>query len=341
MTRAGLLAACAISILSCGACGGDEGAGTSDHGRASATHVLVEARRGPVGVVVKTDTPEPRFGDRVLLEITIDAEPRVTVQPLDFPGRMGHLLRAGRKDPPSKAGGPTVYGLLVQPERTGLNIAKLPEIVFEIGEGEGAGTVEVLPIPSFELTVAGLSSEERPALADVGDPLPPVPLPERDRGMLTLWVAIGGATVLLALTGLVWWQRRRTDAWTPPPVDPVEEARRAFDALLRRGLIDRGEYGEFYVGLTGIVCKFIERTTGIHAQEETTEEFLRDVEHHEAFPVERRRGLQRFMESADLVKYAAQVPDRDDVREAVDAAFAFCKIDTRPGVPGPSPAETA
>ena len=317
----------ALVLASCG----EDRTDRVDGGEAAATHLLVEARRGPVGVTVKSDTVEPRFGDRVRLEITIDHEPRVKVRPVEFPGRMGHLLRAGRKDPPRDAEGPIVYGVLVEPERTGANIGKLPQIVFEIESGEGAGAVDVLEIPSFELTVAGLAADERPALADLGAALPPVPLPERDRGLLTLWVAVGGAAVLLALTGVVWWQRRRVKVWTPPPIDPVEEARAALDALLRRGLIDLEAFGLFYVELTGIVRKFIERTTGVQAPEETTEEFLRDIDDHQSFPVERRRALERFLEAADLVKYAAQIPGREEIREAVDAAFAFCGIETTPG----------
>ena len=95
-----------------------------------------------------------------------------------------------------------------------------------------------------------------------------------------------------------------------------------------KGLVEKGAFAAFYVELTGIVRLFIERTTGVDAPDRTTEEFLREVEGHEAFPVQKRQALGRFLEAADLVKYAAQVPGSNDVDEAVAAAYVFCRLNS-------------
>ncbi|MAG57603.1 MAG: hypothetical protein CMJ83_15025 [Planctomycetes bacterium] len=331
MTRVGTGIGLAL-VLALAGCADDRGGEQFDS--SGATHVLTEASRGPVKVVVRTDTAAPRFGDKILLAIEIAYESRVTLAPIEFGARLGHLLRRGRRDPEFTGTSPRIYGVIVQPELTGTNVVKLPGIAFEINSGEGAGTAQLLDIPAFEIEVEGLPPDEQPQLADVGGPVPPVPLPPKERGSLTMWVAIGGATILLLLGGGAWAFRRRRVVWTPPPIDPVAEARRALEALLARRLVEGGEHGLFYVELTGIVRVFIERTTGVRAPEETTEEFLRDIERNDGFPPERRRALARFLEAADLVKYAAQIPGSDEVNESVDAAFAFCGLDTRPALVG-------
>lgn len=327
MIRGGL--GLVVIALACTACGDDpmdEPSIVSEV--AAATHVLAEASLGPVKATVRTDATSPRFGDRFQIVLEIVHGPRVRLEPVEFTDRIGHFRRVGRRDPPRTESGPVVYGLRVEPERTGTNIGTLPPVVFEILEGEGAGTVHALRVPTFEMEVAGLTEDEKPSLADVGDPLPPVPLPARERGMLTLWVALAGGAVLLVLTGFVWWQRRRRTTWTPPPIDPRAEARRALEELIAKRLVEIGAFGIFYVELTGIVRLFIERTTGVQAPDQTTEEFLREVEGHEAFPADRRHALARFLEAADLVKYAAQVPGRVEIDEAVDAAYTFCGLKT-------------
>ena len=103
------------------------------------------------------------------------------------------------------------------------------------------------------------------------------------------------------------------------------------DAVL--AAVEAGEFGLFYVELTGIVRVFVERTTGVKAPDQTTEEFLHEAEHHGAFTEVRRQALQRFLEAADLVKYAAQVPGSHEVTEAVDSAHAFCQQEAEQGAP--------
>ena len=67
---------------------------------------------------------------------------------MEFTDRIGHFRRVGRKDPPRVEGGPVVYGLRVEPERTGANIGKLPPIVFEV-----TGTMSLRASEGFRRTV--------------------------------------------------------------------------------------------------------------------------------------------------------------------------------------------
>ena len=80
---------------------------------------------------------------------------------------------------------------------------------------------------------------------------------------------------------------------------------------------------QFYVELTAIVRRYIERTKGIRAPEQTTQEFLLEISRRKDFPAEQSRRLKSFLEAADLVKFAAHQPREEDIEESFRRARAF------------------
>ena len=117
----------------------------------------------------------------------------------------------------------------------------------------------------------------------------------------------------------------------PPRRTPEEIAHSELALLLAEQLPARGLVKEFYLRLTGIVRQFIEGTTGLRAPEQTTEEFLRDMRTGEVFSVERSARLKEFLEAADMVKYAGQQPNEDQIELSIARAREF--IDVRPASP--------
>ena len=89
-------------------------------------------------------------------------------------------------------------------------------------------------------------------------------------------------------------------------MSPIERAWAELQRLLSRNLPGKGLYKDFYVELTMVVRRYIERTHGIHAPEQTTQEFLLAAAKHPLFKREVLAQLQTFLESADLVKFAGQ-----------------------------------
>ena len=83
----------------------------------------------------------------------------------------------------------------------------------------------------------------------------------------------------------------------------------------------------FYVELTAVVRRYIERTTGILAPEQTTEEFLVEISRKETFRPEERGRLKHFLESADLVKFAAHEPRKEDLEESFERAKVFVGLE--------------
>ena len=92
---------------------------------------------------------------------------------------------------------------------------------------------------------------------------------------------------------------------------------------LRRSDLAASDVKLFYVELTGIVRRYIERTKGVRAPEQTTQEFLDEISRRKDFPAEQSRRLRSFLEAADLVKFAAHQPHKEDIEESFRRAEAF------------------
>ena len=110
-----------------------------------------------------------------------------------------------------------------------------------------------------------------------------------------------------------------------PQLTPRELASRELEKLWRDEAT-REDVKIFYVRLTAIVRKYIEGTTGVHAPEQTTEEFLREIGAGARFSPEERQRLKDFLESADLVKFARFLPQSTEVQEAYERARRFVGV---------------
>ena len=107
-------------------------------------------------------------------------------------------------------------------------------------------------------------------------------------------------------------------------MSPIERAWVELDRLLKKGLPGRGRYKDFYVELTMVVRRYVQRKYGIKAPHLTTEEFLREFR-------DEGRGmrdeLRKFLESADMVKFAGVEATPEMADEATDSARGYLKSD--------------
>ncbi len=87
-------------------------------------------------------------------------------------------------------------------------------------------------------------------------------------------------------------------------MSPIERAMYELEQLLKKGLPGRGFYKDFYVELTMVVRRYIERRHAVRAPNLTTDEFLRAARENPAFTREAIAELKNFLESADMVKFA-------------------------------------
>jgi len=143
---------------------------------------------------------------------------------------------------------------------------------------------------------------------------------------VTLWV-FAVIAALLTLAGILYGLTRLSGKVKEFRMTPVERAMTELERLLRRNLPGKGLYKDFYVELTMVVRRYIERSHNIRAPEQTTEEFLAAAAGHPDFTPEVLGQLKTFLESADLVKFAGQKADTEMTDQAAEKARKYIKSD--------------
>ena len=140
------------------------------------------------------------------------------------------------------------------------------------------------------------------------------------------WVIFVVVVVLVAL--LVKYLARRVKEHR---MSPIERAWVELDRLLKKGLPGRGRYKDFYVELTMVVRRYVQRKYGIKAPHLTTEEFFAELAKSNNQTIEQSNNLRRFLESADMVKFAGVEATPEMADEATDSARGYLKNDSTAG----------
>ena len=161
------------------------------------------------------------------------------------------------------------------------------------------------------------------------------------RGPLWIYPAlktIAGWVGLLVLMAAVVWllyrlSRRIHRAIRLRRMSPRERALVELADLMVRDLIAKNKVKEFFLELTLIVRRYIERAHSIRAPEQTTEEFLLAASRNPQFRTEVLGKLRAFLQTADLVKFAEYRPEPAVVDRAVGTARDYVETDERTTVP--------
>ncbi len=112
-------------------------------------------------------------------------------------------------------------------------------------------------------------------------------------------------------------------------MSPIERAMLELDRLLSKGLPGRGRYKDFYVELTMVVRRYIQRRHSVRAPNLTTDEFLRAAAGNPAFTPEAIAELRGFLESADMVKFAGVEATPEMADSATGKARGYLSADSR------------
>lgn len=155
---------------------------------------------------------------------------------------------------------------------------------------------------------------------------------------VSLWI-LAALAAALALAAAVFGLTRLSRRIREYRMSPVERALAELTRLLSRNLPARGLYKEFYIELTMVVRRYIERAHGIRAPEQTTQEFLAAAASRPAFTPEVLAQLRTFLESADLVKFAGQEATTAMADDATAKARAYVERDA--SASPSSPTETS
>ncbi len=135
--------------------------------------------------------------------------------------------------------------------------------------------------------------------------------------------------LILAAVGFIIWKliRRAHRRIRLMRMSPRERALEELSELLSRKLVEKNRVKDFYVELTMVVRRYIERQHHIRAPEQTTEEFLAAVSSDHRFDATVITRLQSFLEAADLVKFAAYQPDDTNITGSIGTAKDYITTD--------------
>ena len=145
--------------------------------------------------------------------------------------------------------------------------------------------------------------------------------------MVLGWIGVALAVVCVIAVAIFLLRRLRRAAKLRR-MTPSERAFAELEILLNKRLTEKGLYKDFYIELTHVVRRYIERAHGIHAPEQTTEEFLVAAKKHPRFTAEVICLLSDFLHFADLVKFARRDASTTMTDDAVRTAREYIAADT-------------
>ena len=184
----------------------------------------------------------------------------------------------------------------------------LPPVSVQFVDAAGdSGTIASRPI---DILVQSVRAQNE---ADIRDVKPPIAVEARIP--LWFWLLCGG--LILAIAGAIWYayrRRRRLKAEAPPP--PVNYLAE-LDEVGQLGLLERGNYRQYYSLLSSVLRRCLEAKTPVQAVERTTVEIARDLR-AQAVDEQLTIEIERFLNEADRVKFAKFAPHEAMAREAID-----------------------
>jgi len=138
-------------------------------------------------------------------------------------------------------------------------------------------------------------------------------------------LALLGVLAVLAL--LVWAAKYLVRRVKEHRMSPIERAWVELDRLLKKGLPGRGRYKDFYVELTMVVRRYVQRQHGVKAPHLTTEEFFEATRNSPTFPQSTLDLLIDFLRKADMVKFAGVEATPDTADSAAESARSYISKD--------------
>ena len=193
----------------------------------------------------------------------------------------------------------------------GADLYRIAPFAVTYGEGRWLATKPmVLPLAEEDRTATGIDVTVKKMWV----------WPRPQTLLRYLGYAVAGALALCGAWFLFRWIRRRVRLVR---MAPRERALLELKELLERHLPQHGKVKEFYVELTRIVRRYIERRYRVRAPEQTTEEFLHEATRHPSFTPDTLSRLTAFLTAADMVKFAGITVTEATIAGSTDAARQY------------------
>jgi len=313
-----MLAGLAVAVLACGCSGGRKSA-TKDVSR------VEDMSSGRIQMSVTLDPPKVEMDKDTLLTIRMTAPGDIDVSMPALDDRVAGFTLSGVLDEePSVKDGKTI---LERRARLTPNVADeyriAPMAITYTDRSKNpaeSGWFATRPIVLDRVTPV----KGKPG-SDIEASLKPVWIYPSFR-TVALWTLLLAA--LAALAYAAWRVIKRIHREIKlMRMSPRERALFELSELLGKDLIGQNLVKDFYLELTMIVRRYIERQHAIRAPEQTTEEFLIAVSRDPRFSREVVAKLRSFLQAADLVKFAADHPTGEATTKATFTAKEYIETD--------------
>ncbi len=157
-----------------------------------------------------------------------------------------------------------------------------------------------------------MNPQQQPTPAPIHDIVAPVayfPYP--------VWMVALAAVAALALIGaFVWFVFFRRK----PKPEPSASDRALAELSALRGRVATADPYEFSIVVSDVLRGFLRDTRDLNAPAQTSIEFLEAVRNRGIFADAEREALARFLDKADLIKFARVSAASGDCQELVDCA---------------------
>lgn len=284
-----------------------------------------QVSQGSVRLTLTTDRQTMGLADRLHLTLTVAAPPDVV---LTFPEALqqlgpfrvrSHRMHGPQVIAPDRRHWRQEYTLEV--DDVGPLTLPALTVTFQSTDATPGTAPQSLHTTPVTITVTSLVPEhvDLTALKDIA---PPIDLPSNGFPAW-VWVTVGSLGGLGVGLGTWWYWRWRRAAALAAPQPAHVLALAALRQLQREDLMAQQHIETFYVRLSGILRQYVEGRFGLHAPEQTTEEFLEALRSCGGLLTTHRSLLQTVLEHCDLVKFARHQPAPDIMHCALSRVTRF------------------
>lgn len=200
-------------------------------------------------------------------------------------------------------------------------IYEIPPIQFIVDND----TVQSLPVTLFVKTVPVDTTKPIKDIKGIYN-VPGPPKPKDDSAFSWWWIAIGIIVLAGIIVLIVWLTRKKAVPVLPETPGrislPHEKFLEELAELERKQQWLNGELKAYHISLTDIMRRWLAERYRIHAMEMTTFEMVRALKKQQVAPGSVMQ-MERILRTADMVKFAKGIPDREENETVMKLAISF------------------
>ena len=140
-----------------------------------------------------------------------------------------------------------------------------------------------------------------------------------------MYYYIAGGFLLIGIFIFVYILTMHRKRRPGPVIPPHRAALRALVELENRELVRKAAFKEYYSELSDIMRRYIEKSLGIAALEQTTREIMCDIMRHDTIERGISNTLRELLEESDMVKFAKFRPSRESAEERIHQGRVFIR----------------